>query len=114
MVIDHDYSDCPNIDTLSEYKTAAVQYIAEYVAKKEKNCAVCQNVLESKSFSRLDFVEFKSRGGFIRPSKSVEIICCEAEKSFERVLKIRENSLPQAEGIPEAISIAVLGSIKDK
>ena len=30
------------------------------------------------------------------------------------MLKIRENSLTQIEGIPEAIFIAVLGSIKDK
>ena len=117
METDHDYSDSPNIITLSEYKTAAVQYIAGYVAKKLQNCTVCQvcqNALEAKSFSSMDFVEFKSRGSLIRPSQSVEIICCEAEKSFERMLKITENSLPNGYGIPEAISIAVLSSIKDK
>ena len=33
-ITDHNYSDCSNIVTLSEYKTVAVQYIAGYVVKK--------------------------------------------------------------------------------
>ena len=117
MVTDHDYSDCPNLINLSEYKTVAVQYIAGYVAKNLQNCTACldcRNALESNSSSRLDLIEFKSRGGLIKPSKSVEIICYEAEKSFERMLKITENNLPRCKGILEAISTAVLGTIKDK
>ena len=47
-----DYSDSPNISTLSQHKLAAISYIAGYLGKKVKDssfCRECGMVLESVS-----------------------------------------------------------------
>ena len=44
---EHDYTDAPNIVYLSEYKHAAIQYIAGYVAKsvtKQILCIQCKKL----------------------------------------------------------------------
>ena len=44
---EHDYTDAPNIVYLSEYKHAAIQYIAGYVAKsvtKQILCIKCKKL----------------------------------------------------------------------
>ena len=115
---DHDYCDMPNITILSEYKTAAISYIAGYVVKMVEKRIICSDCLKALKASnqspteRSDFVQFKSRGSLILPSKSVRIICEETEKCFGRLLAITSGKPPQKKGVPQAISLAVLGNIQ--
>ena len=47
---DHDYCDAPNIVVLSEYKSAAISYIAGYVAhmtEKKIICSQCSSALKA-------------------------------------------------------------------
>ncbi|KAK3872732.1 hypothetical protein Pcinc_022202 [Petrolisthes cinctipes] len=116
---DHDYADCPNFSNLSNYKEAAVGYIAGYVVKMVKRnlaCPECLSALLSspshtetsallpspslashtetkcidESFS---LIHTKDRGGLIKPSNDVVNICRSAEKIFQRMLKCNENQL---------------------
>ena len=74
---DHDYCDAPNIVVLSEYKSAAISYIAGYVAnmaEKKIICSQCSSAvkaLNQKPLEASDFVQFKSRGGLTLASSSV-------------------------------------------
>ena len=73
---DHDYVDAPNIQNLTDFKEAAISYVAGYVVKMVKqkiSCADCIESLGSKNYSA--FLSKKSRGGLIKPSFSVERIC---------------------------------------
>ena len=57
---EHDYTDAPNIVYLSEYKHAAIQYIAGYVAKsvtKQTLCIKCKKALFDKE--KLRFCELQ-------------------------------------------------------
>ena len=43
---DHEYQHCPNVDTVPDYKDAAINYIADFVVKnlKERHtCMPCEN-----------------------------------------------------------------------
>jgi len=74
---------------LSEYKHAAVSYIAGYVvhmARKRISCLQCQAAMvsaESNSAVEVDtenlFVKSKDHGGLIKASKSVLTVCQETE-----------------------------------
>ena len=84
----HNYCDAPNIIVLSEYKSAAISYIAGYVAnmaEKKIICSQCSSAvkaLNQKPLEASDFVQFKSRGGLILASLSVRKVCEETEKCF--------------------------------
>ena len=57
---EHDYTDAPNIVYLSEYKHAAIQYIAGYVAKsvtKQILCIKCKKALFDEDKKKLRFRE---------------------------------------------------------
>ena len=54
------------------------------------------------------FVKFKDRGGSVKPSNSVILICRESEKCFQRLMSTSGGDLPREKGIDLAISIAVL------
>ena len=115
---DHDYCDAPNIVVLSEYKSAAISYIAGYVAnmsEKKIICSQCSNALKApdqKPLEASDFVQFKSRGGLTLASSSVRKVCEETENCFACLLAATSGKLPRGQGVPDAISTAVLGSLK--
>ena len=99
---DHDYSDAPNFATLTDYKAAAISYIASYVAKmtsKQLLCIQCCMALGSQNHpSNSKFVEFKDRGGLFTPTLSVIKICEETEQCFNRMLVTTGGSLPHSPG----------------
>ena len=112
---DHDYSDAPNIANLSEYKKAAISYIAGYVAKmadKKILCLPCCKALGSrKHIAQSAFLKLKDRGELFKPTESVIKICQETEKCFQRMLTKTGGKLPHCKGIPDAIASSVLAGI---
>ena len=108
----HDYADAPNVSELSEYKEAAISYIAGFVVKmvqKIINCPDCLQVLcVTKTDSQLPFVLFKDRGGLVHCSAGVNKICTETEKCILRMLHSNMGRLPQGRGLSSAITTAVL------
>ena len=67
---DHDYADVPNVSELSEYKEAAISYIAGYVVKmvvKMISCPKCVSALtvSTNTHSHIPFFVFKDNGGLI-------------------------------------------------
>ena len=78
VVVEPSYSDMPYVVHHSEYKEAAVTYIAGYVvnmAKKRVSCERCQEALVAENAEHHNFVVFKSWGGLQQPSPSVAAIC---------------------------------------
>ena len=110
-----DYSDSPNISTLSQYKQAAISYIAGYVEKKVKEstcCTECGMALGSVSGeASSSFLVLKDHGNLFKPTSSVIKVCEETERCFQRMLAVTEGQLPNACGISEAIVPVVLGSL---
>ena len=115
MQNEHDYTDVPNVAVLSEYKKAAVSYIAGYVARmaaKRMSCLDCCEALGSKTNSPSSaFLAFKDHGGLFKPSSDVIKICEETEKQFLRMLAANQGKLPQCKGIPDAIATSVLSDL---
>ena len=115
MKSDHDNADAPNTSHLSEFKIAALSYIAGFVGKmkdKETTCVKCSEALGSvQNQSVSSFLTFKDRGGLFKPTTSVFNICKEAEKCFQRMLKTTYGELPQSKGISDAISYSVLAGL---
>ncbi len=66
---DHDYCDVSNAMELSEYKEAAISYIAGYVVRmveKKIHCMQCITALTTTKESIPDlFVTWKTNGGLI-------------------------------------------------
>ena len=110
-----DYSDSPNISTISPYKQAAISYIAGYVGKKVKEstcCTECSMALGSVSGqASSSFLVLKDNGNLFKPTSSVIKVCEETEKCFQRMLSVTEGQLPKVCGISEAIVQAVLSSL---
>ena len=96
---DHDYSDSPNMANLTEFKKAAISYIAGYVAKmvdKQIFCIQCCSALGSTKFvATSHFQKKKDRGGLFKPTQSVITICEETERRFQRMLNTTGGILPQ-------------------
>ena len=111
---DHDYC-IRSISKLSEYKRAAISYIAGFVAgmvEKKLCCLICCSALGSSSHTPTSsFLALKDRGGLFKPTKSVVAVCEETEKRFQRMLKTTKGELPRLKGIPAAISTSVLQDI---
>ena len=100
---EHDYHDSPNFAILSEYKEAAVSYIAGYVARmaeKRLLCMDCCAALGSKHYTaKSRFLAFKDRGGLFKPTQSVITVCKETEKCFNRMLVSIGGNLPHCAGL---------------
>ena len=109
---DHDYSDTPNMALLSEYKEAAISYIAGYVVKMVKKlnaCMTCCDAIGSISGNPpTNFMKMKDRGGLFKASASTILICNETERRFQRMLATTKGNLPVQKGIPDAIALSVL------
>lgn len=73
---DHHYVEVPTIFPLSEYKEAAIAYIAGCVTRmvmKKTRCASCQEALlvtDAKGTSFSSFMLKKDRGGLIYPTET--------------------------------------------
>ena len=96
---EHDYGDMPNFVNLSEYKVAAISYIAGYVAKmaiKKILCEKCCQALGAKNHqAESRFLKLKDRGGLFKPTQSVMKVCEETERSFQRMIATTGGNLPQ-------------------
>ena len=94
---DHDYC-IRSISKLSEYKRAAISYIAGFVARmveKKLCCLTCCSALGSSNHTtRSSFLALKDRGGLFKPTKSVVAVCEETEKRFQRMLTTNKGELP--------------------
>ncbi len=112
METEHDYSNSPNISNISEFKKAAISYIAGYVSQmvaKKTLCQICWEALGSRQNSpESSFVALKDRGRLIKPTSDVIKICEETEKRFSRMLASTQGNLPRCKGIHEAIATSVL------
>jgi len=108
---DHDYCDVPNAIELSEYKEAAISYIAGYVVKMvEKNSLFqCQTALTlTKELLPDLFVTWKTNAGLKLPSLGLIKICEETEKCIVKMLNVNVGGLPHSTGLSKAISNTVL------
>ncbi|KAJ4948187.1 hypothetical protein JOQ06_019724 [Pogonophryne albipinna] len=113
---EHDYHLCPNVDAVSEYKEAAINYIAGFVVKKIKqkhNCMPCAEALTSETTVH-PFVLLKTRGGLQKPSPGIIAVCMESERCFQRILRTTSGKLPQGHGLTSAITNQVLMYSADK
>ena len=123
--IDHDYCDLANSFTLSTYKEYVVAYIAGYVvrmARRELSCSNCLKSLCTESSTitvtnpKLLFVEFRDKGGLVKPSSSVILVCEASEKCLQRILNCNNGKLPKNVGtnFVSNICVAVLGEVGQK
>jgi hypothetical protein len=119
---DHDYVDIPNRATLSQYKKAVISYIAGYVVrivKRKIRCTDCELALTSDVESvksagvntGSDFLLLKNRGGLVKPSVSVIVVCEEAEKCFQRMHAAMGDKLPQTTNLMPSICTVVLKAV---
>lgn len=124
LVDDHDYADVPNFCNISEYKHAAVAYISGFVVRmvrKRLSCAQCLLALErSDTAATMEvdigttFLEFKTHGGLVVPSRDVVVICEETEKCFQRLKAVLGDKLPQARRMQDVFATAVLNEVGNK
>ena len=109
---DHDYCDLPNVVELSEYKEAAISYIAGYVVRmveKKIHCMECIAALTTTKEKIPDlFVTWKTNGGLKLPSLGLLKICQETEKCIVRMLNSNGGDIPRATGVSNAIIATVL------
>ena len=112
---DDDFSEAPSMTTLSEFKTAAISYIAGYVVqmvKKKVTCSTCCEALSSTQYQpECKFIALKDRGKLVKPTTSAIKICLETEHCFQRMLKTTGGKLPQSKGLPDTIASSVLSNI---
>ena len=106
--------------SLSLYKKFVVSYIAGFVVRmirRQLRCPECLASLAvvnaSVTFNEaLQFVEFKDKGGLVKSSHSVLLVCQSTESCIQRMLNATGGALPQcADEIQSAISIAVLSDV---
>ena len=112
-------NDIPDImDSLSEYKKAAISYIAGYAARmaiKKLVCEICIAALGSvTNDSFTPFLAFKDKGGLFKPSISVIRVCEEAEKCFQRMLAATAGKLPRDSGLGDVIALATFQNLGSK
>ena len=115
---DHDYCDVSNALELSEYKEAAISYIAGYVVRmveKKIHCPQCIAALTTNKESIPDlFVTWKTNGGLRLPSDGLLKVCKETEKCIMRMLNANGGGLPHSAGLSNAIAATVLSVCVEK
>jgi len=122
IVHDHAYVELPSKTTLTNYKTAVVSYIAGYVVKmvrRKISCLECQSALTDDvavptavgSEVGSQFMALKNRGGLVKASPSVILVCQETEKCFQRMCVVTANMSPQTGRILPSICTAVLTEV---
>ena len=112
---DHDYCKAPNIGQLSEYKKAAISYIAGYVAKMVEKITFCRTCCESlgskQSKTVSSFLKMKDRGGLFKPTQSVIRVCEETERNFQLLLYSTKGKLPQGNSIAKVMKKSIVCQI---
>ena len=87
----------PHLNPLSEFKEAAISYIAGYVVKmmrKKIKCLKCLEALVSdKIVSQNDFIKYKNKAGLVMPSFSIVSVCLCTEKFLQRELNMSKDGL---------------------
>ena len=87
-----EYGDAPNFLNASEFKSAAISYIAGYVAQmvRKRTTCVCHEAVGSKEHKcESTFLTLKDRGNLFKPAASVISVCTETEKCLQRMLASR-------------------------
>ena len=69
---------------------------------------MCSGTWFNRSKNPDGFLKFKDRGSLFKPTKSVLLLCLEAEKCFQRLLFSTAGKLPQCRGVQNAVSASVL------
>ena len=111
---DYDYCDISNIVMVTEYKEAAVSYIAGFVAKKAVNKIACPSCVDALTTNNLTaFVTWKNNGGLTIPSQSLIRVCTETEKCIVRMINATGGRLPVCSNLHGAIAIVVLAPCID-
>lgn len=126
---DFDATDIPKpVDQISPYKQAAIGYIAGYVVRmvrKHINCPTCTSALVSNATKAIvltreihtanqQLINTKDRGGLVRPSQDVVLVCEATEVCFQRLINSNAGKLPQAKGIVQSIVSVVLKDVAFK
>jgi hypothetical protein len=93
---DSDYSDAPCFSNVSEFKNAAISYIAGYVAQmvqKKTTCCVCHEAVGSREHRcESAFLTLKDRGNLFKPAASVISVCTEKCYCKVRLYQLWENN----------------------
>ncbi|KAJ8380408.1 hypothetical protein SKAU_G00011860 [Synaphobranchus kaupii] len=108
--------DLPDVDHLSEYKDAAINYIAGFVVKKLREkvtCMPCSQALTSMEGTH-SFLALKDRGGLQKPSKDMVAVCQATERCFQRLLRRNGGKPPQGSGVTLAVVTQVLADCAEK
>jgi hypothetical protein len=118
---EHDYSDVPNMMSLSPYVQNVVGYMSGFVVRslmKHMNCLECKEALlfgeNDDLMSVRKLLDRKNRGGLVIPSHSVVTVCETAERCFKRLLAVNNGKPPANKYIDQAISHVVLNDIGEK
>ncbi|KAL2096821.1 hypothetical protein ACEWY4_006028 [Coilia grayii] len=107
----------PDVNHLSEFKEAAVNYIAGFVVKRigEKiSCLACSQALTADDATTHPFITLKSRGGLQRPSRGIVHICSSTEQVIQRRIRMNGGQLPRGCGITKDIVAQVLAETEGK
>ncbi|KAJ4920938.1 hypothetical protein JOQ06_016533 [Pogonophryne albipinna] len=113
---DDTLANLPDVNHLSEYKEAAISYIAGFIVKKieqKVTCMPCSHALTSAD-SVHPFVTLKNRGGLQKPSPGIASVCQVTERCFQRLLNANEGKAPQGRGTTAAIVHQVLSECSEK
>ncbi|KAK1895908.1 DNA transposase THAP9 [Dissostichus eleginoides] len=113
---DDTLANLPDVNHLSEYKEAAISYIAGFIVKKieqKVTCMPCSYALTSAD-SVHPFVTLKNRGGLQKPSPGITSVCQVTERCFQRLLNANEGKAPQGRGTTAAIVHQVLSECSEK
>ncbi|KAK7909448.1 hypothetical protein WMY93_014132 [Mugilogobius chulae] len=105
------------LDTISEYKEAAINYISDFIVtkmKKHVTCMPCVQALIGDNLESHPFLELKSRGGLQSPSAGIVAVCQMTEKCFQRLLRSNGEITPPGRQTTTAIVTQVLGECLDK
>lgn len=113
-----DLTESPNLEHISNYKRAAIGYMAGFVVKmvtRRTKCPTCLSALvmnaKYSSAQSQQLIDCKDRGGLVRPADDVVYICETTEQYIQRMLTCSSGKLPQATGVSHAISAAVLNHV---
>ena len=105
---DHDYCDFSNAIELSEYKEAAISYIAGYVVRMVEKKIHCPQCIAALTTSKESVPALKSNGGLKLQSDGLLKVCKETEKCVMRMLNVNGGGLPHSAGLSNAIANTVL------
>ena len=117
---DDDLDSLPNLGELSNFKTAAVGYIAGFVVRKMQrtiHCHECLAALQNESPDEVNYnilVRHKTNGGLTEASASVFEICRSTECCLVRMLRSNTGQLPQSQSTVPTVQSIVLEEVVGK